>query len=198
MPNVRVLLRTTCAGIYDHGVVAAVERLNDATTGASPVLRERYWRIRAAQIVLATGAIEQPAVFPRNDLPGVMLAGAVRRYLNRYAVACGRRVAIVTNDDEAYRTALDLAEAGVAVAAIVDSRASAYGAWPKLARDRGLPIFEGSHVRAARGGSRVRSLSIVSAHSVAIERRVRCRRDVVGLAAGAAPLLPRRRQAQLR
>ena len=185
MPNVRVLLRTTCAGIYDHGVVAAVERLNDATTSASPVLRERYWRIRAAQIVLATGAIEQPAVFPNNDLPGVMLAGAVRRYLNRYAVACGRRVAIVTSDDEAYRTALDLADAGVAVAAIVDSRASTYGAWPKLARDRGLPIFEGSHVRAARGGSRVRSLSMVSAHSVAID--VEC--DVVAMSSGWQPAL---------
>jgi sarcosine oxidase subunit alpha len=184
-PNVRVLLRTTCAGIYDHGVVAAVERLSDTVTGASPVLRERYWRIRAAQIVLATGAIEQPAVFAMNDLPGVMLAGSVRQYLNRYAVACGRRVAIVTSDDEAYRTALDLADAGVTVAAIVDSRARTYGALPKLARDRGLPIFEASHVRSARGGARVRALSIVTADRVASD--IDC--DLVAMSSGWQPAL---------
>jgi sarcosine oxidase subunit alpha len=185
MPNVRLLPRTTCAGIYDHGVVAAVERLSDATDGEAPILRERYWRIRTRRIVLATGAIEQPALFANNDLPGVMLAGAVRQYLNRYAVACGRIVAVVTSDDEAYRTALDLAAAGVTIAAIVDSRASVNGDLPKLARERGLTIYQSTQVIRAEGRSRVRALSVAPPDSSPVH--IHC--DVVAMSSGWQPAL---------
>lgn len=72
--------------------------------------------------MLATGAIERPLIFPNNDLPGVMLAGAAAAYLHRFGVAVGRRVVVVTAHDSAWHAACDLAEAGIPVAAVIDPR----------------------------------------------------------------------------
>src|SRR6185312_16686398 len=103
---------TTVFGRYDGNYLMAAER------GA----RQRLWHIRARKIVLATGAIERPLVFPGNDRPGIMLAGAVETYVNRFAVAPGRRAVLFTNNDDAYHTAAAVKAAGVAVVAIVDLR----------------------------------------------------------------------------
>ena len=84
----------------------------DPTRGEA---RETVVTLRARAIVYATGAIERPLVFANNDRPGIMLASAARTYLNRYAVAAGRRALIATNNDSAYATALDLAKHGVEV-----------------------------------------------------------------------------------
>ena len=84
--------------------------------------RQRVWRIVAKQSVLASGSIERPLVFGNNDLPGVMLAGAVRTYVNRYAVLPGARAVVFTDNDDGWTTAADLMAAGGSVAAVVDSR----------------------------------------------------------------------------
>jgi hypothetical protein len=76
----------------------------------------------AKRAVLAAGAIERPIAFANNDRPGVMLASAVRAYVNRWAVAPGRKVAVFTATDDGWRTAQDLAAAGVTVTALVDAR----------------------------------------------------------------------------
>lgn len=121
MPNVTVLAHTTAVGLFDHGVVAAVELLSSRhEVVAGP--RQRVWKIRTKKIVIATGAIEQPLVFPNNDRPGVMLASAVREYTNRYGVMPGANIVIATNNDSAYEVAFDLDAAGISVAAIVDER----------------------------------------------------------------------------
>lgn len=117
--RVRVLTSTMVAGYFDHNVLLAVDRSHMFRPG-QPV--ERLWKLRARQVVLATGAIEQPLVFANNDRPGVMLAGAVRRYLAQFAVVAGRTVVVATNNDDAYRTAFDLKAAGITVPAIVDAR----------------------------------------------------------------------------
>ncbi len=70
--------------------------------------RERQWQVRAREVVLATGAIERPLVFAGNDRPGIMLAGAARTWLNRYAVLPGTRAVLVTACDAAYQAAFDL------------------------------------------------------------------------------------------
>jgi sarcosine oxidase, subunit alpha len=111
MDNVRLRTRTMGAGVYDHGFVLAQERLTDHIPGA-PGPRHRLWKIRAGQVVTATGAIERPLAFAGNDLPGVMLASAARDYLVNHAVAPGDRTVVVTNNDDAYRTAIALVEAG--------------------------------------------------------------------------------------
>src|SRR6478735_5917385 len=119
-----VLNRTSAFGSYDSNyVIAAQNRTDHLLTPAAPgVSRQRIWHIRAAQVILAPGAHERPLVFENNDRPGIMLASAVRTYLNRYAVAAGSRVVISTTNDSAYTLAADLRAAGIKLAAVVDAR----------------------------------------------------------------------------
>src|SRR4029453_15229048 len=106
--------------------------------------RQRVWHIRAQQVIVAAGAHERPIAFADNDRPGIMLASAARTYVNRYAVAPGRQAVLFTNNEDAYRAAFDLADAGIGVAAIVDLRAEAGGDLATEARRRGIEIFEDS------------------------------------------------------
>lgn len=123
MPNVVVATRTMVTGYYDDNYLVAVQRRNDHETAElDPThARQRIWRIRAAEVVLATGAHERPIVFPGNDVPGVMLAEAVRDYLLRYGVLVAHRVVLFTAHDDAYRVAVDLLAAGAQVT-VVDAR----------------------------------------------------------------------------
>jgi sarcosine oxidase subunit alpha len=123
-PEVRLLTRSSVFGYYDQNYLLVLERRTDHLTGPAPagVSRQRVWHVRARRVVLATGARERPLVFQNNDRPGIMLAHAVRSYLNRYAAVPGRRAVVATTDDSAYQVALDLVATGVQVAALVDSR----------------------------------------------------------------------------
>jgi sarcosine oxidase subunit alpha len=105
-PRVTLLLRTTAFGYFPHNFLALNERLTDHL--ADPhrdTPRERQWQVRAREVVLATGAIERPLVFPGNDRPGIMLAGAARTWLNRYGVRPGTRAVVLTAADEGYAVA---------------------------------------------------------------------------------------------
>jgi sarcosine oxidase, subunit alpha len=154
-PDAVVLTRTTAFGSYDDNYVVAVQHRTDHLDDAPPgVSRERVWHIRARQVVLATGAHERPLVFAGNDRPGVMLASAVRSYLNRYAVAAGSRVVVATTNDSAYDTAADLLAAGVDVAALVDARPEASGRADRLAA-AGVRVVAGSVVAEALGEQRL-------------------------------------------
>ena len=137
MPNVRIRTRMMGAGIYDHGYVLGYERLTDhAPELVGP--RHRLWRIRARRVVTATGAIERPLSFAGNDIPGVMLAGAVRDYAVNHGVSVGDRVVVATNNDDDYRTAIVLKQAGIDVPVIIDARPVADGALPNRAREMGM------------------------------------------------------------
>jgi len=136
LPEVTLMPRTTVFGWYDGNIFGAVERVADHK--AVPEVfepRQRYWRILAKRAILATGAEERPLVFGGNDRPGVMLASAVRTYVNRYAAAPGRSGIVFTNNDSGYRTARDLKAQGIRVAAVFDSRRDG----PKLDAG-GVPI----------------------------------------------------------
>ena len=122
MPNVRLMPRTTVTGVHDGGTWGALERVGEHRAAMAELPRACFWRIVARRAVLAAGALERPIAFPGNDRPGVMLAGAVRAWLNRWSVAPAR-AAVFTACDDGWRTAADLAAAGVEVAAIVDARA---------------------------------------------------------------------------
>ena len=159
MDEVRLLVRTTAFGYYDHNLVCAVERRTDhLPAGARPGVRQRLWRIRAGQVVLATGAHERPLVFPNNDRPGVMLASAVRAYIERYAVLPGRRTAIFTSNDSAYATAFSLIEAGADVASIVDIRLQPSEAVLSAARAHGIELLTGHLVTNVMGNKGVRAI----------------------------------------
>ena len=160
--NVTLLSDCTVSGVYDHGHVLMEQRLGGAggQGGKAGRLRARLWKLRARRIITATGALERPLAFAGNDVPGVMLAGAVRDYLENWAVAVGRKVAIVTNNDSAYLTALALARAGIEVPAVLDARAQAEGPLAEEARARGIRVLTGRAVAAVKGGRRVKAVQV--------------------------------------
>ncbi|MFD1156417.1 sarcosine oxidase subunit alpha family protein [Roseovarius aestuarii] len=122
MDNVRLMTRTTVYGAYDHGIYGALERCTDHLPTSAGKPRQVLWRIYSKRAVLAAGSTERPIAFGNNDRPGIMLAGAVRTYVNRYGVTPGQQVAVFTNNDDGWRTAADLAAKGIAVTNIIDTR----------------------------------------------------------------------------
>ena len=154
MPNVRLMPRTTVTGAYDGGTYGALERVGEHMAAVPADLpRAAFWRIAARRAVLCAGASERLIAFPGNDRPGVMLAGAVRAYANRWAVA-PRRAAVFTACDDGWRTAADLAAAGVEVAAIVDARGDAAppaGPWR---------VLSGAEVVGTRGRAGLREIAV--------------------------------------
>ncbi|MDX6723887.1 MAG: sarcosine oxidase, subunit alpha, partial [Solirubrobacteraceae bacterium] len=162
MPAVRLLPRTTVLGLHDHGHAVALERRTDHLGAGAPahLSRRRVWHIRARQVVLATGAHERPIAFAGNDRPGVMLAGAARTYVNRYAVAPGRRAVVFTTNDTAYAAALDLHDAGVAVAAVVDAREAAPAHWADACHERGIDVLSASAVAGTAGEERLEGVQV--------------------------------------
>ncbi len=153
LPNVRVLPRTTVVGLYDHGQAVAVERRTDHRPDApAHVARRRLWHVRAAEVVVATGAHERPLVFPDNDRPGVVLAGAAAQYVRRFGVLPGERAVVWTAHDGGLRAALDLAAAGVELVAVLDVRDEvAPGLAAELAT-HGVTVRTGAEVRGTDAG----------------------------------------------
>ena len=123
MDNVRIMPRSTAIGVFDHGIYSVVERVADHLAVPQPGKpRQILWRVYAKRALLCAGATERLIAFDNNDRPGIMQAGAVRGFVNRYAAAPAERIAIFTNNDDGHRTAVDLAAAGIDVTAIIDSR----------------------------------------------------------------------------
>ena len=187
MPNVVMRTRTMGAGVYDHGYALAYERLTDHAPQADGP-RHRLWRIRAGRIITATGAIERPLSFAGNDVPGVMLASAVRDYVVNWAVSPGRRVAIVTNNDDAYRTALTLHAAGIAVPVVIDAREAAQGALPDAVREKGIRVETGMALAKVKGGKTVKAVELarIDGHG-GVSDTVAC--DAVAMSGGWSPVV---------
>ena len=162
MTDITVLKRTSAFGYYDHNFIGMIETRSAKISDGGGVSRQRLWRVRARQVVLATGAIERPLVFSDNDRPGVMLAGAVRTYVNRYGVTPGKRIAVFTNNDDAYRTALDLVEAGVEVAAVIDLRSDPGGELPTRAVEQGIEVLDDTAITGVIGVHGVRGIEVMS------------------------------------
>jgi sarcosine oxidase subunit alpha len=186
-PRVTLLPRTTAFGYFPHNMIGLHQRLTDHLAVLPPrEPRERLWQVRAARVLLATGALERPLLFPGNDKPGILLAGAAQTYLNRYGVRVGSRAVIVTSNDAAYRTALDLHAAGTAIAAIVDVRSEASGALPRAARNAGIAVHVDSTVVETSGNLRVDGVTIAAAHGGAGGlQQIPC--DVVLMSGGSTP-----------
>ena len=158
-PLVTVLPRTTAFGYYADNFLALSERLTDHLPAPAPdQMRERLWQVRAREIVLATGAIERPIIFPNNDRPGVMLADAARVYLNRYAVRPGSVAAVLASHDSGYRVAFDLQAGGIRIACIADPGAADH-VWADRARATGIPVLANTVAVNTSGRLRVKTLT---------------------------------------
>jgi heterotetrameric sarcosine oxidase alpha subunit len=177
MPNVRLMTRTAVIGTYDHGIYSAHERVADhLAQPAKGQPRQILWRIYTKRAILSAGATERPIAFENNDRPGIMMAGAMRSYANRWAVTPGQNVVIFTNNDDGARTAADLIAKGVTVAALVDSRADA-------APFSGAEHLRGAEVTDSRGRLGVHSVTVRGQDGQI--RTIPC--DAVGVSGGWNP-----------
>ncbi len=159
MDNVRLMKRTTILGAYDHGIYSALERKTDHLASSDIASKDKprqvLWRIYTKRAILSAGSTERPIAFPNNDRPGVMLAGAVRTYANRYDVTPGQNISIFTNNDDGWRTASDLVAKGVNVQAVVDSRDV-----QPVAEIAGARIEMGAHVIDTKGRHGLQSIQL--------------------------------------
>ncbi len=188
MDNVQIRTRTMGAGVYDHGYVLGYERLTDhKPEDHGP--RHRLWRIRAGHIITATGALERPLSFAGNDIPGVMLAAAVRDYVVNFGVSVGDRTVVVTNNDDAYLTAITLKNAGLNVPAILDARVLPQDS-PLMAqaKELGIRVLMGHAVSSVKGVKRVTSVEVCSqAGEGAVLETIEC--DAVAMSGGWSPVV---------
>jgi len=177
LPNVRLMLRTTVIGAFDHGIYGAVERVSDhLPTPAPGKPRQILWRIYARRTLLCAGAIERPVAFDDNDRPGIMLAGALRAFANRYAATPARMVAIFTCNDDGHRSAADLHAQGVEIAAVIDTREDA----PDSAD---FEVLKGAQVVGTGGRLGLKTIRIREAGGV--ERTLEC--GALGVSGGWNP-----------
>ncbi len=177
MPNVRLMARTTVLGAFDHGIYSAVERVSDHL--AVPLAgkpRQVLWRIYSQRAILCGGATERPIAFENNDRPGIMLAGSLRAYANRWGVKAGERVAVFTNNDGGLRTATDLQARGVDVVAVIDSREGGE-LLPGIRHLRGAEVIDTS------GRLGLKSVTVRQANGRTEEVRV----DALGVSGGWNP-----------
>ena len=188
-PEVTILARTSVFGSYDNNYLIALEKRAEHLRGEARdgVSRQRLWHVTAGQVVLATGAFERTVVFADNDVPGVMLASAVRTYLGRYAVRPGRAAVVFTTNDYGYETARALRAADVEVE-VVDARGELSAAASE-AQGAGIPVQTGSAVVGIDGGSAVEAAFVAPVDAdgrISGEvRRVAC--DVVAVSGGWTP-----------
>ena len=170
-PRVTLLKRTTAFGYFPHNLLGLAERLTDheAAPGMAAA-RERLWQVRAREVVLATGALERPLIFPGNDRPGILLASAARSYLRRHGVLPGRQVVVLTANDQAYAVARDLLEAGVKLAAICDVRTAVPDGARSLLANSPVRMLTGVTALGTRGARRVSHIEIAQIDSGQVAR----------------------------
>ena len=161
MPNMRVMTRTTVYGAFDHGIYGALERRTDHLAMSDGKPRQVLWRIYSKQAILCTGATERPIAFGNNDRPGVMLAGSIRAYVNRWGATPGKSVAIFTINDDGWRTAQDLAAKGINVTAIIDSRDK-----PAFAPVPGATIITNGRVFDVAGRKGVTAIKLTNGQTI--------------------------------
>ena len=189
MENVTLLSRTTAFGYFAHNYIALAERVTEHLSDPDPKLpRERLWQVRAKEVVIASGAIERPMVFPENDRPGILLADAGRTYLNRYGVKVGNKVLVATACDTSWQAAFDLADHGVDVVAIADLRETPPENLVAIAQARGIRVEAGCVVTGTLGRKRVKAAllgRLMTSGQVASAGQVAC--DAILMSGGWTP-----------
>jgi len=185
LDNVTVRLSASVSAAEDHGYTLMFE---DRVGRDGP--RHRLWRVRAKRVIAASGMIERPIAFANNDLPGVMLASAVRDYVKLWGVSPGKQTLICTTNDDGYRTALALHSAGQGVAAVLDSRTHPVGLLVEKAKDAGIAVHVGTGIGFAKGSSSgVDSIQTISLEHGDEARNTTISCDCVAVAGGWSPVV---------
>ncbi len=160
--DVLLLPRSTVNGYHDQNFLTIHQRCTNHFGDQAPAnqVRERMHRVRAKRVILATGAQERPLVFGNNDLPGCMTSTAISTYINRYGVAPGKNLVVMTTNDYGYQAAIDWHDAGREVSAVVDTRANVQGRCVDEMQARGIRIISGSAITEVHGSKRVKAVTI--------------------------------------
>ena len=173
--NITVFTGATAYGLYEGNLLGVHQG-------------QEVIKLRAQQVVVASGAQEVPSVFPNNDLPGIMLSSAVVRLANLYGVSPGERGVVATDNDQGLAAALELTEAGVDVTTVADSRPNVDSKLVQALRSRGITLLSPYRVRRAEGKKSIRAVvleRLEEGRPVPEPEWVRC--DFLGLAAGYDP-----------
>jgi len=152
--GVTILLNTVVYGAF-----------NDNTLGI--VKDGKIGMLQGEKIVLATGAIETPVVFPGWTLPGVMGAGAAQTMINVHRVLPGRKFVILGAGNVGLIVAYQLLQAGADVLALVEAapKIGGYQVHASKIRRAGVPILTASTIKEAKGDTEVKEVVIVKLDS---------------------------------
>lgn len=192
LPNIQLLERTTAFGLHDMNMIQAVELLHDHLPHSAQKTeqrRERLHKIRAMQVVLATGAFERPLVFGNNDVPGVMTVSALATYFNRYGVACGKHAVVMTSNDNAYQGIADLAAANIKVT-LVETREHVNPKWKQRFEALGVSIYEQYAISSTIGSGALSGVQLVkldSRKNIVIGHGPEIACDIVASSGGLSP-----------
>ncbi len=191
MPNVTLLNNSTVFGYHDHNYITIAEECSNYSVDEYLTFpRQRLWKVRAKKVILAQGLIERPLIMSGNDLPGVMLSGSVRGYINNYGVLPGDEVLICTNNDDAYRTALTLHNVGAKVKYVLDIRAKAKGKIIESVKNLGIEVLFGYGIASVNGNREVKNVEIgplSEAGSSIIEKTKKIKVNLVAVSGGWTP-----------
>ena len=150
LPNVRCIKNTSVIGMFDHGIFGAIQKLKQNK------IEQIFWKIMSKKALLCSGSLERLVPFQNNDLPGIMLSGSIRSYLNRWGVNNFGKVLLFTNNDDTYSTALDLILSGINLIGVVDTRDN-----PKIFNSK-IKVYKSSQVVNAKGKFSLKGVDIVN------------------------------------
>ena len=149
--NIQVLTQAVCNGWFTDNFLPVIQG-------------KRLYKVRAKECIVASGSYEQHVVFRNNDLPGVVMSSAAMRLMKHYAVAPGQRAVVLTGNDDGYHVALEMADHGIDVAAVVDMRESLEDEQLQdVVKQRGIAHYFGHTVYEAiptKGNKRVRAVDV--------------------------------------
>jgi len=148
--GVNTLLNTVAYGIFGEKTVGIIKN-------------EKIGMIQGKKILLATGAIENPVVFPGWTLPGVMGAGAAQTMINIHRVLPGKRFIILGSGNVGLIVSYQLLQAGASVVAVVEAapKIGGYQVHSSKIRRVGVPIFTSSSIKEVKGNNEVEEVVIV-------------------------------------
>ncbi len=180
-PNIRVFTHTATVGSYNNHLVTAFQRGSETDP-----FDERYIEIRARSIVMATGCIERPLLFENNERPGVMQVGCAHRLARTWGLLPGQQAVFSIGDDLGLEAAADLADLGMTVAAVADTRMDGQNESlvNALAR-RNIPVYRGWIAFKAHGSKQVQKVTL---GPVAGARRQDIDCDLLVASAGLTPV----------
>ena len=192
--NITIKTRTSLAAYHNYNFLLARQNLTDhlSVNDRNNKIRQRLYKIRAKKVIISTGAIERPQVFHNNDRPGIMLASAVKKYIDYYGVRCGLENIIFTNNDSAYETALSLHKSGTKLNAIIDIRDNSSSEIVKQVKNLGIQIYWNHTVVDTKGYKRINKVTIMKLNDKGndvIGKKIDLNCDCLAISGGWTPMV---------